>query len=530
MKNILIGLMAATMALAQSVHNGPLDVRGNLSTGSAAQVNLASSDKTRTVKEASADPSGSCVLADGWIWNRVSNRLFGCKESAQGSGVYAWTAEVVDVAQITGTLPTAKGGTGSTTLTFPAGTETVVGRATTDTLTNKTLTLPIIGTYTVATLPAAATVGRLAVVTDSGGANCTSGGGSTRVWCRDTGSAWELIGGAGAGGGTTQYQADGTNVGSPRGTLDVITGSGITWSLVDTGTKVTATASVDTAVIATRANVQSAASIRCAGTGTAAAQTCNLTPALTAYTTGMVISYRPGTTNVTTQTLAINGLAAVSILKHDGTALAAGDLTSGRDYLLTYDGAAFDLAPSGAGGGAVTTTDAYWPWPVDQGDAHNPGAGVFRVFSFTPAMTISPTKIALIGSGTGYVAGGIYLASTGARVANASFACQTAGTGNGMQCSFAGAFTLTAGTRYRLGIGADASTGYYATNLPGLMSVNNGTNTGFVLAGGYISIGTSANGTTGSGATLASPATLGTISSAPTFNVHNAYPVAALLP
>lgn len=405
-----------------------------------------------------------------------------------------------------------------------------VGTATTDTLTNKTLTLPIIGSYTVATLPAAAAVGRLAVVTDSGGTSCTSGGGSTRVWCRDTGSAWELIGGAGAGGGTTQYQADGTNVGSPSGTVDYLNGGNILFNLINTGSKVTVQATANTAVLATLANLQSAAPVRCAGTGTASAQTCNLTPALTAYTTGMVISYRPGTTNATTQTLAINGLAAVSILKHDGTALAAGDLTSGRDYLLTYDGAAFDLAPSGAGGGAVTMTDAYWPWPVDQGDAHTPGTGVFRVFSFTPPMNISPLKIALVGSGTGYVAGGIYLASTGARVANASFACQTAGNGNGMQCPFAGAFTLTAGTRYRLGIGADASTGYFATNLPGLMSLNTGTNTGFVLAGGYISIGTSANGTTGSGATLASPSTLGTISSAPTFNIHNSYPVAALLP
>lgn len=57
---------------------------------------------------------------------------------ANGSGTSVWGA--VDLtADVTGTLPTNKGGTGTTTLTFPSGTDTLVGKATTDALTNKTL-------------------------------------------------------------------------------------------------------------------------------------------------------------------------------------------------------------------------------------------------------------------------------------------------------------------------------------------------------------------------------------------------------
>ena len=68
---------------------------------------------------------------------------------ATGAGTSSWTA-VNLTTDVTGTLPTANGGTGTTTLTFPSGTDTLVGRATTDTLTNKTLTAPTINNPTLA--------------------------------------------------------------------------------------------------------------------------------------------------------------------------------------------------------------------------------------------------------------------------------------------------------------------------------------------------------------------------------------------
>jgi hypothetical protein len=65
--------------------------------------------------------------------------------------------------------------------------------------------VPALSSYTVATLPAAGTANRIAIVTDAATAgSCTSGGGAARSFCRDTGSVWEPLGdGTSAGGGIT---------------------------------------------------------------------------------------------------------------------------------------------------------------------------------------------------------------------------------------------------------------------------------------------------------------------------------------
>ena len=64
-----------------------------------------------------------------------------------GTGTSTW-AQAQLSSDVTGVLTTTNGGTGTTTLTFPAGTDTLVGRNTTDTLTNKTLTQPTIADFT----------------------------------------------------------------------------------------------------------------------------------------------------------------------------------------------------------------------------------------------------------------------------------------------------------------------------------------------------------------------------------------------
>jgi hypothetical protein len=79
------------------------------------------------------------------------------------------------------------------------------------TLTNKTITLPILGEYTVATLPAASgTNGRFAVVTDGDDAgDCTSGGGTARALCVDNGAVWQPVGAAPGSGGTVDVVVNG---------------------------------------------------------------------------------------------------------------------------------------------------------------------------------------------------------------------------------------------------------------------------------------------------------------------------------
>lgn len=67
-----------------------------------------------------------------------------------GGGASAW--EQLDLTtDVTGILPTSNGGTGNANLSFPSGSETVVGRTTTETLANKTLTSPTITNFSNAT-------------------------------------------------------------------------------------------------------------------------------------------------------------------------------------------------------------------------------------------------------------------------------------------------------------------------------------------------------------------------------------------
>jgi hypothetical protein len=95
--------------------------------------------------------------------------------------------------------------------TLQAGGVAVTTASNTQTLTNKTLTTPVIGAFTVSGLPAAGTANRVAIVTDSTSAgDCTTGGGSERTFCRDTGAAWQSLGDGGGGGGGDNISVNGT--------------------------------------------------------------------------------------------------------------------------------------------------------------------------------------------------------------------------------------------------------------------------------------------------------------------------------
>lgn len=71
-----------------------------------------------------------------------------------------------------------------------------------------------------------------------------------------------------------------------------------------------------------------------AGTNTI---TGNLTPAITAYSAGMVVVFQPFGNNTGATTLAVNGLTALDVQKEDGDALASGDLVTGIPAVLALD-------------------------------------------------------------------------------------------------------------------------------------------------------------------------------------------------
>src|SRR3990167_2018184 len=60
-------------------------------------------------------------------------------------------------------------------------------------------------------------------------------------------------------------------------------------------------------------------------------------PALTAYTTGQIISFKANTANTGAATLNVNSLGAKTILKHNDQTLATGDIESGQIITVIYD-------------------------------------------------------------------------------------------------------------------------------------------------------------------------------------------------
>jgi len=96
----------------------------------------------------------------------------------------------------------------------------------------------------------------------------------------------------------------------------------------------------------TRPNAQAGAALLCeSASGTSTAQICSLTPALTAYTRGMVLNWIPNfTAEGVALTLTIDGLSAVPVKLANGTSNpAATDLIAGKLYTIWYDGTNFRL-------------------------------------------------------------------------------------------------------------------------------------------------------------------------------------------
>ena len=71
--------------------------------------------------------------------------------------------------------------------------------------------------------------------------------------------------------------------------------------------------------------------------------TANASPTLTAYTTGQTFTFKAAGTGTGAATLNIDSVGATAIKQPDGTAIEAGDLTSGYVYNVTYDGTNFLL-------------------------------------------------------------------------------------------------------------------------------------------------------------------------------------------
>jgi len=133
---------------------------------------------------------------------------------------------------------------------------------------------------------------------------------------------------------------------NPALTNTIISATAWNATQADTVTALAHAASTTRALYPTTAQVQDGGFIW-GGTagGTANALTLTLSPAITAYSTGMMIQFISGALpNTGSTTVNVNGVSVVNLRDRDGlTALAANNIAANTSCTIIYDGTLFRL-------------------------------------------------------------------------------------------------------------------------------------------------------------------------------------------
>ncbi len=176
-------------------------------------------------------------------------------------------------------------------------------------------------------------------------ANTAPADGQVLTW-NTAATRWEPHVPASGSGTNITLQNDGTVIGI-QPAWNILPGTGLSWTLVNTGSALTLQADVNTAVVQTRGGAQSGGSIFCPAVGTAGGTqfTCSLAPALTTYTPGMVLRFQPSIDGAAGAiTLNVDTLGSKNITLEDGVSNpTAGTFVAGRLYQVWYDGTRFRL-------------------------------------------------------------------------------------------------------------------------------------------------------------------------------------------
>lgn len=103
----------------------------------------------------------------------------------------------------------------------------------------------------------------------------------------------------------------------------------------------------------------------------------------TAYSAGAVLSFFAPANNTGTMTMSYNGIAAASIVTSQGLPLQAGDIVSGKNYLLQYTGSTFQLlSPVTSQAGNIYTQAAVT-------GQRRPESGVFPTLTLASGTSIN---------------------------------------------------------------------------------------------------------------------------------------------
>lgn len=158
------------------------------------------------------------------------------------------------------------------------------------------------------------------------------------------------------------------------------------------------------------------ASTTSTGTATASVLTYSMGPAV--YKKGERFAFWANATNTGAMTLNINALGAKSILRSNGSALIAGDITANCFTELVYDGTAFRLVLSIVGNGsALTNLNASNLATGTVDDVRLPETMTGKTFSSKVTVNTDGSAIVIKSTGTGAAATGFvdFQDSTGTR-------------------------------------------------------------------------------------------------------------------
>ena len=173
------------VATATIDNSGNISIPGNLTTNTGCSSCAGAID----LRQGTDPGAGQAANSFSWI-----------APASIGSS-FRWKVPAADAA---GAIVSDGHGTPGTLSIVPFSGTNNIARTTSPVMTTPTLIQPILSSYTVATLPAGVTLGKLAYVTDGNTASdCTTGGGSNQVLCAFNGGAWAFPGGTSGGGGAT---------------------------------------------------------------------------------------------------------------------------------------------------------------------------------------------------------------------------------------------------------------------------------------------------------------------------------------
>jgi hypothetical protein len=213
-------------------------------------------------------------------------------------------------------------------------------------------------------LPATCSVGQMFFLTTAAAGQNAYGCSAVNTWTQTS-----------AGAQSTTIKSSGTTIGASS-VIDVSTGAGGLIAISNTGQEISEQLSIDTSVIQTRADHQAGTSLFCNSHGTAppgVTYTCALTPTLAAYSTGMVLNWKPDLNSAGGAiTLNVDLLGPIPILLADGvTTPSSSNIVAGQMYQLWYQGSSFRLL-SAIGGSPGPTGPTGSVGPAGAGGASGP--------------------------------------------------------------------------------------------------------------------------------------------------------------